>query len=477
MAAAIPVQIGGQFGAVGRTGTGTKSFTREAIEKNYKRVSAGDNKVAYWKVESPNQALQLRTAADYVQKKYPNAVGTAQFVYNPQYQVAGTANQIAAALQQAGFQITADQILASSINPLNPEHRGYIERMVGPRGAPQRRELSVSLDEGIAIGNAIRLSKGKNPIVSNQEKTAAGISRGGGGGKSPQANAQRLVNQFNQYMTAIINGGDPTAIGVLNVSKFDPVKFTDVRSGKAARTDIRPEISYQGRTIQVPLVVKANKVVDGGTTAFQNFVQMIVRNSQYATAADAILSSYNQRASRPAAPQGGVPLSGLQGFIGGVGAVGQAPAPTLQAPTFASSTGFPTQFGAGLPPQFGAGLPPQFGAGPPTQFGAGTTLPLALPVGGPPPTVGGGGAILLPGFGASQQPVGLASPGLVGGASPSSGSQSPRGGRPLAGLQQVGGLPTLPTTVGLPTLPPLQRGGGTTLPVAMPPLTGTITPQ
>jgi len=435
-----------------RPGSGQRTFTRESIEKARKRVqeSTANVEATYWKVSNPQGALQLRGAVDYVQRRFPNAQGTDRFVYLQEWRVAGPASAISQALLQAGINTIIDRrlgtqvavspqsVLSSSIDPLSPGHAEYIAQLVGQRGPAQRKEPQFALAEYIAIGNQLRQQSGLKPIVSSAEKAQAAAAGGGrGGGKSPQAKLQHIIQEFNNYMNNVINGIETK---VWNVTEFNPNTMTQARSVKPTKADIRPQVSYQGRMISVPIIVKANRAAEA-VPNFRNFIDTVVRNAgaPYSGLADQILADFNNRVSRPMTSAPSAPLPSFAPTVGTMAF------PPTAAPSFAAPVAFPAPtllpgFGGSAVPQLpGLGAQFQPGVGAQLPPGLGTQLPPGLPSGGAG-TPGGG----------SQTP---------------SGSGSPRF-RPVGGLPISGTTGTLPggfpgAVGGVPQLPSLSRPAAT----------------
>lgn len=430
-------------------GASQRAFTRESITKLIDHaMKDGDN--TYWKIATPHGLLKLRAAPEYVQKRYPNAQGYDRFVYWEPFRVAGPASAIAAAFTQAGIYrpnpanpsellrdangnyvpYTAEFIYQNSRDPLRPEVIAAISQKVGPRGPAVKKAPTYTLQQYIHAGNVFRVASGKAALtLEGEKKPAAGTAGAVGGGRSPAANLQKLVQQFSAFMAAAA-GGQETK--VYNVSEFDSGKLTGARAVAATKSDIRPTINVGGRQVPVPIVVKAGKLVEGAPN-FQAFVNQIVKNSQYAQYADAILADFNNRVSRPLAA---VPVSAplTTGFAAAPAMLAPAPSPMLSMQQPAPLP--PPTFAA--PPTFAPVAPPTFAAAPrlPTPPG-GMTLPGQLP---PLPSAGAG------------TPLGAASP-SSGSASPRSAGTRSAGGLPITG--QTGTLPALPSLGGNFSLPPL----------------------
>lgn len=385
--------------------TVTRPLTQETLGRYLQAVQAvGPN--VYWRVSNPTRRLMLTGALQYVTRNFPNRTGIDAFVYWPAYRVAGTAREIAERFHQIpGFNMTAEEILSKSINPLSAQGRQYVEQQKSAAPEAVKAGPKHSLEEYIQIGNAIKLAS--KPAGTG---AAAPSAAGARGGRSPDANRQRLINEFTQLMQQALTGAELTK--VLNVSQFEPQKFTKAvratpRTGPRA-TAVYPSINVGGRQIRVPVIAQPNAFPQ-----FQAFVNSIIGASPYAQYVPEILRAFQTMAQSRLAPSIGQPAFGAP-TMGGVspsGGItpsslgGVSPAPNIgggfAAPsmTFAPSTvsmGGPLPPIAGLPALGGGmGLPALGGAGLPTLSGG--ALP-RVELGGR----GFPGVTLPPGLGASQ---------------------------------------------------------------------------
>lgn len=381
--------------------TVTRPLTQDAVGR-YLQAVQGVGPNVYWRVSNPTRRLMLTGALQYVTRHFPGRTGLDAFVYWPRYRVAGTAREIAERFRQIpGFTMSAEQILSESINPLNAQGRQIVEQQKAAAPEAVKAGPKHSLDEYIQIGNAIKLAS--KPAGAAAAPAAAGVR----GGRTPDANRTRLVNEFTQLMQQALTGAELPK--VLNVSQFDPQKFTKAvrvapRTGPRA-TAIYPSIMVNGRQVRVPVIAQPSALGQ-----FQAFVNSIIGASPYAQYAPEIIRSFQTMAQSRLAPMTGqaafgAPMTGLGGVSPSGGITpsslgGVSPAPTMgggfAAPTMRFAPTSTVSMGGALPPM--AGLP---------SLGGGLPSVAGLPSlgGGELPSLGGRGfpgVTLPPGLGGSQ---------------------------------------------------------------------------
>jgi hypothetical protein len=462
-----------------------RALTSEAIRRHAETASRAGPGV-FWQVSRPTRTLKLTGAIAYVGKNYPGREGYNRFVYWPDFRVAGTVNEIYSAFRQAGVQnvsisgrdipLSEETILRASLDPLNPAQRTTIEQTsalaTNTGGKPRARH---TLAEYIMIGNALKAASKRSTTAVTGSTTGSAGTGAGRGGRSPQANQQRLIQDFSRVMDQAMSGVEVPK--VFDVTRFDANKFTSARqvtppkSGRA--TAIRPVISINGRQIAVPVIAQP-----AGAANFAAFVQTIIANSKYAGAAQAILQAFNQSLQQRSTAVG---VQGQQGGFaptqGGVmNLLGQASTGTVGGfqPQQTAVGGFqPQQTVGGFQPQqtVGGVQLPQTGYQLP-QTSAGFQLPQTGGGFQLPQTGGGfqlpqtGGGFQLPQLGQPTNPNILTQLGAAsGGASPQGspgglGSPSPVNG---LGLPLGSQFPTVGGTNALGS-PRLGIAGGLNLP-------------
>lgn len=381
--------------------TAPKSLTNDSIKKHQAAaVKLGPS--TYWQVAKPSRTLKLTGSVAYVTKNYANRPMGDHFVYWEPFRVAGTVSDIVNTFSAAGIssvdlgrgqqQLTQQLVAQTAIDPLNAEHRAMIEQMqkqgTGVGSGVKKNVTLHSLEQYIIIGDALK-SSAKNSTTSTVGSKSTGAATGKGG-NSPQAKQQKLVQSFNQTMTAALSL--PAGVNsekVFDVTQFDVVKFAKAplkvppKTSKA--TSIQPVVNVQGRQVMVPIIAQQT-----GAQNFRNFVASVVAVSQYANFAQAIQQSFDQEIQRRST------AIGVQGFM--------APQQMtmVQQPAF---TGFQT---ATSLPQVGVSLPQvnmmsQIG-GATSQSGSpttsyGLTSPAPIQLGGSSPR----GGISLPRVNVGQQ--------------------------------------------------------------------------
>ena len=105
----------------------------------------------------------------------------------------------------------------------------------------------------------------------------------------------RLVQSFNDKMSSIING--QLTDKVYDVSRFNVSNFTNARLVEAPKTSrataIRPKIQINNQIILIPIISQpANK------DNFNDFVRLIVGNSNYSQFVQPIIDSFDQQLSQ-----------------------------------------------------------------------------------------------------------------------------------------------------------------------------------
>ena len=403
-----------------------RELTAQAIQDNIRRAQEEGSNV-YWQVAIPQRFLRLtpQSGVNYVRRKYTNAVGTGKFVYLPQYRVAGTAQDISDRFTRAGINITPEQVLNSSLDPMNPQHAALIEQQAAGATSSGGRAPRFSLDEYIAFGTALKEQRTGTTTTAGRggRGAAAGAGgRGGRGGRSPETARQNLINEFNQLMQSAVSG-QPTE-RIFEVGKFNPERFSGIRRVAPPSTDqarsIRPTVNFNGRQIRLPFMAQPTDAA-----GLQAFVQSVVANSNWGQLAGPILQSFQQsQLQAQARPQ----LGAIQPL--GTGAMASlAPLAPLQQ----TNVGLGAPSGMGIMQQLAQGAASPGGAMTPSSGGA---SPAGATIGGgfQLPTLGGGPSVSLGGASAGTTSLG---------ALPSVGTARVGGGIPTAGggfrLPTVGG--------------------------------------
>ncbi len=340
----------------GKAGATHKALTQAAIFEHARRAgekarTSGVEK--FWKVEKPSQPLALSGARKFVAKHpmYESAQPRSanNFIYYPDFRVAGTIQEIGNALYGAGIttmpvgalnamtrgafgdragqvQVTADNLYNNSIDPRNPQHEAFILSITPARGAggsvARAKGPSMPIAQWAAIAGAIQ----KTTATKGEGKTKAkGKGGGGGGTKDPEANRANRVRDFDAAMTVAVGGGMPAK--VIDVTAFDAKSNTKARNKDAPKPSAtgvmrskarRLTINFNGRPVLLPVISQDH--ADENLRAYVNNV--VARSQQYGGAAPAILEALG---------------SAQRGVTMPVGAFSAAPA-AMQFPTFAAAS-------------------------------------------------------------------------------------------------------------------------------------------
>jgi hypothetical protein len=74
---------------------------------------------SYWQATNPNRRLSLGSSPEYVRRDYPNQPPDNHFVYFTPYRVAGTVNDIINVISQTGLNLTPQEVIQNSYDPLS----------------------------------------------------------------------------------------------------------------------------------------------------------------------------------------------------------------------------------------------------------------------------------------------------------------------------------------------------------------------
>jgi len=274
----------------------------EAIEKKAQQVAArkGGASTEYWFAANPSKNTILLSGATN-KKNFDK-------VYLPEYRVVGTPEEIARMFRNAGvssIQVgevarltgsgargsvspTAANISAASFSGANPQHAEALKRMfpkkVSSTRASTAKKTHPSYEEYAAIAASVANEAGYSvpQSIVKQEGKVRLRAKSPGSKKSSKAKSPRAgpADTFNKLMAAALRGEALTK--VIDTKKYDAVKHTGAVQKKASKDPKTPypTIMVGGRSVTVPLSAPVNA----------NYINDVVRQSQYAQYADEISS-------------------------------------------------------------------------------------------------------------------------------------------------------------------------------------------
>lgn len=252
----------------------------------------------------------LPGAVAYVQKKHPMGQGMSRFVYFPDYRLAGTVQEIVSILQKTGQNqinvgglnrltggrfgspmgtapLSPEIIFANSFDPLNADHAAFIISLKKIRGAGSAsKKAAQPIAAWVEIATILSKMSGSEKVKSSKAAKKASP-------KSVQSNLAQRVADFNAAMDAVLEGRATQLLKVTDFNSESNTKVTkvDAPADPARSHSKRPEITVNGRVVQVPIVVKLPE----GRDNFERYVRAVVAQSKYAQFAQAILDAVNQQ--------------------------------------------------------------------------------------------------------------------------------------------------------------------------------------
>lgn len=347
--------------------------------------------LAYWTFDRAGN-LSLGGAVAHANKKHSlgRTNEMARFVYYPDLRVAGTLGQIVELLTtdvvdggrrvqkanptlyvgakeallrgqpqgQSSIQAltTPLQIYQASFDPFDAKDAAFIATLK-PKAV---KEVVEPVGKWLAIGEALT-------SASKATKSGKGKSKKGGSSDSQSSNIGTRIHDFNVAMADLLAGRPVEK--VFNVTKFNKDTGTSAGREDAPKSDrshaIWPEVVIGGVPRRVPIVVQPHSLQN-----LRDYVNSVVRASQYAQVADEILRSAEAINAGRNSLGGAAAPSTLGGMSLGLAQPAAAPAPMAALPmqSFAGPLSMLPQQPTLLPqstvvPRMAGSLTPRSGAG------------------------------------------------------------------------------------------------------------------